>query len=174
LYRKPGEKLKFKTPSGKIELASSKMRKAGFDAVPKYTPPAESPPGYFRMLFGRTPFHTFARTTNNRVLLELQSENDLWINEQVGKDLGLKNGQYVFIENQDGIQSSNKIRVRLTQRVRPEIVYMHHGFGHTNPALKAGYKKGVLDTEMLSHTDIDPTMGSVGVQNNFVKIIKEA
>ena len=174
LYRKPGEKLKFKTPSGKIELASSKMKKAGFDAVPHYTPPAKSPPGYFRLLFGRTPFHTFARTTNNRVLLELQSENDLWINEQIGKDLGLKNGEYVTIENQVGIQSSFKIRVRLTQRVRPEIVYMHHGFGHTNPALKAGYKKGVLDTEMLSETVIDPTMGSVGVQNNFVKIIKEA
>ena len=174
LYRKPGEKLRFKTPSGKIELASSKMKKAGFDAVPKYTPPAESPPGYFRLLFGRSPFHTFARTTNNRVLLELQEENDLWVNEQTGKDLGVKTGQYVYIENQDGIRSSNKIRIRLTQRVRPEIFYMHHGFGHTNPALTAGYKKGVLDTEMLSHTDIDPTMGSVGVQNNFIKIIKEA
>ena len=174
LYKKPGAKLKFKTPSGKIELASSKMEKHGFDRVPQYTAHPEAPKGYFRMLFGRTPAHTFARTTNNRLLMELYSENDIWINEQVGKDLELKTGDYVRLKNQDGIKSTFKVKVRLTQRIRPDAVWMVHGWGHTSPQLKAGYGKGASDNEMLTKTVLDPVMGSIGTQHNFVTFIKEA
>ncbi len=174
LYKQPGEKLKFRTPSGKIELASSRMKKAGFDAVPRYTAHPQAPKGFFRLLFGRTPSHTFARTTNNRLLMELYSENDIWINEQIGKDLGLKSGDYVRLSNQEGKKSTFKVKVRLTQRVRPEVVWMVHGWGHTDPNLRAGYGKGASDTEMLTHTVIDPVMGSVGTQHNFVTFTKEA
>ena len=96
-YRKPWESLKFRTPSGKIELASSKLKARGFDAVPRYTPPQENPPGYFRLLFGRAPMHTFGRTANNRFLGELMPENELWVNEITGKDMKLKPGEYVSI-----------------------------------------------------------------------------
>ena len=174
LYRKPGKKLKFKTPSGKIELASSLLRKHGFDAVPQYTAHKEPPKGYFRLLFGRTPAHTFARTTNNRLLMQLYSENSVWVNKQAGLDMGLKDGEYVYLMNQDGQKTSNNVKVQLTQRIRPDAVWMVHGWGHTDSRLKAGYKKGAMDTEMLTNTVVDPIMGSIGTQNNFVTFIREA
>ena len=174
IYRQPGEKLKFKTPSGKIELASSALKKAGFDAVPKYTKHRENPPGYFRLLFGRAPMHSFGRTTNNRVLLEMMGENSLWINEQAAEKVGLKDGEYVYLQHENGTRSNYSIKVKLTQRVRDDVVYMVHGFGHSDPRLRGGFKKGINTSEMIINTKIDPLMGAVGTQHNFVTFSREA
>ena len=58
----------FGTPSGKIELYSKQLAEKGFDPVPKYTRHPTAPAGHFRLLFGRSPLHTFSRTTNNFML----------------------------------------------------------------------------------------------------------
>ncbi|MBF0286793.1 MAG: molybdopterin-dependent oxidoreductase [SAR324 cluster bacterium] len=168
LYRQPGEALQFKTPSGKIELASSRLREAGFDAVPQYQPPPENPPGYFRLLYGRAPMHTFGRTANNRVLGELMPENELWVNQVAGRDMKLKHGEYVYLVNQDGVKSTTKIKIRLTERIRPDAVYMVHGFGHTDARLEFAYQRGVNSSDMITQLSTDPIMGATGMNNNFV------
>ncbi len=168
LYRQPGEVLRFKTPSGKIELASQRLEAAGFDAVPQYQPPPENPPGYFRLLYGRAPMHTFGRTANNRVLGELMPENELWVNQIAGNDMKLKHGEYVYLVNQDGVKSQTKIKIKLTQRIRPDAVYMVHGFGHTDPRLEFAYQRGVNSSDMITSLSIDPIMGGTGMNNNFV------
>jgi len=174
IYRKPGKILKFKTPSGKIELASEKLRELGFDAVPQYTPPPENPPGYFRLLFGRAPMHTFGRTANNRFLGELMPENEIWINEISGRDMKLKHGEYIYLVNQDGVKSKTSIKVRLTQRIRPDAVYMVHGFGHTHPWLKQAGGRGASDADLVTQQSIDPIMGGTGMNNNFVTFTRKA
>lgn len=174
IYRRPGQKLTFRTPSGKIELASSKLKKKGFDAVPKFTQHREIPEGYFRLLFGRAPMHTFGRTTNNRILLEMMPENTVWVNEQAGKKMGLKNGEYVYLQHENGTRSHYSIKVKLTQRIRHDAVYIVHGFGHTDPRLKGGFQKGVSSNELLFNTKVDPIMGAVGTQHNFVTFSREA
>lgn len=50
---------KFKTPSGKIELYSKELKEKGFDPVPKYTKHKQPPEGWFRLIYGRAPVHTF-------------------------------------------------------------------------------------------------------------------
>ncbi|MBF0278838.1 MAG: molybdopterin-dependent oxidoreductase [SAR324 cluster bacterium] len=168
LYRKEGEMLRFKTPSGKIELASQRLKDAGFDAVPQYYPPPENPPGYFRMLYGRAPMHTFGRTANNRVLGELMPENELWVNEIAGHDMKLKHGEYVYLVNQDQVKSRTRIKVRLTQRIRPDAVYLVHGFGHTDPRMEFAFRRGVSDADLVTKLSVDPIMGGTGMNNNFV------
>lgn len=174
LYRQPAEPLRFRTPSGKIELASAQLAQAGFDAVPRYTPPPAAPPGYFRLLHGRAPMHTFGRTANNRMLGELMPENELWVNAVTGKDVGLKSGEYVYLVNQDGVRSRTPIKVRLTERIRPEAVYMAHGFGHTDPRLKFAAGKGASDADLITHLSLDPIMGGTGMNNNFVTFTRSA
>ena len=66
-------------------------------------------------------------------------ENELWINSTVANQLGLVNGEYIHLENQDGIQS-DKIRLRVTPGIHPESVYMVHGFDQKSPALRLAYK----------------------------------
>jgi len=176
LYRKAGQPLNLKTPSGKIELASSLLRKAGFDAVPHYTPQPEAPEGYYRMLTGRKPMLTFGRTANNRFLGDVATakENEVWVNAETAARHSLKNEEYVHLKNQAGVVSEFPVKVKVTQRIRPDAVFMVHGFGHTAAKMTWAYKRGASHNQLISRTDIDPAIGSVGFQNNFVTFIKEA
>jgi len=95
----------FPTPSGKIEIYSEALARAGFDPLPVYEPVEEPPPGYFRLLYGRHPLHTFGKTQNNPWLAEVYPENEVWVNDEAAAALGLKNGDLVLLENQDGVRS---------------------------------------------------------------------
>jgi thiosulfate reductase/polysulfide reductase chain A len=168
LYIQPGEDVRFNTPSGKIELHSGQLAAAGFDGVPRFTPHPEPPAGYYRLIQGRAPAHTFARTTNNPLLNELMSENDLWVNTATAEDWGLENGQYVHLRNQDDRLSQFPIRVRVTERIRPDCVYMVHGFGHTEKLLTKAFGRGADDNELLADVRVDPIMGGTSRRNTFV------
>ncbi|MBN1278545.1 MAG: molybdopterin-dependent oxidoreductase [Chlorobiaceae bacterium] len=176
LYRKQGEPLNLNTPSGKVELASAQMKAAGFDAVPKYTPQPEAPAGFYRMLTGRKPMLTFGRTANNRFLGDVATakENEVWVNNRIAEKHSLQNGEYVHLKNQAGVVSEFPVKVKVTQRIRTDAVYMVHGFGHSAAKLTWAHKRGASHNQLISRTDIDPAMGGVGFQNNFVTFIKEA
>ena len=160
----------FPTPSGKIEFYSLQLAEKGHDPVPKFKKHPEPPAGYFRLLFGRSPVHTFSKTQNNRLLGEMQDENELWININIARRLGLKNSGYVKLQNQDGVVS-NKIKVKATERIRQDCVYMTHGFGHNAKMMKQALLKGASDSQMITKYAIDPLMGGTGMNVNFVTIV---
>lgn len=162
----------FGTPSGKIELYSKQLAEKGFDPVPQYTRHAEPPEGYFRLLFGRAPLHTFSRTSNNFMLTDLQRENALWLNTKKGKELGLKNGEYVSLVNQDGVMANGRIKVKLTQRLRDDAVYMNHGFGVHAKGMSRADNQGIADDDLITKHAVDPLMGGTAMRGNFVKIVK--
>lgn len=158
----------FNTNSGKIELYSTAMDDEGYKPLPVFTHHEQPPEGYYRLNYGRAPMHTFSRTANNPNLTDLMDENSVWVNPKVAKEWDLKNGQYIWLENQDGIISSNSIKVRITERIRWDSVYMVHGFGHTNKKLTRAHRRGASDSELISRVHIDPIMGGTGMRGNFV------
>jgi thiosulfate reductase/polysulfide reductase chain A len=168
-----GLPLAFDTPSGKVEFWSQRLKDKGFDPVPKYTKHEEPPAGYFRLITGRAPVHTFSRTQTNTLLGQLMRDNEVWVNTATARQIGLKNGAYVQLKNQDGIVS-NKVRVKATQRIRPDTVYMVYGFGHTNPALKSAYLKGASVAGLTTKYKTDPLMGGTSIHSNFVTFMVEA
>ena len=163
----------FDTPSGKIEFFSLQLKDAGFDPVPKFQPPEEPPAGSFRLLYGRAPMHSFSRTQTNPLLSEMMDENEVWLNADIAHRLGFENGQYVRLKNQDGVVS-NPIRIKATQRIRGDCVYMVHGFGHTARGLGKAYLKGASDSQLITRYAIDPLMGGNGMSINFVTLESEA
>ncbi|GBD91675.1 polysulfide reductase chain A precursor [bacterium BMS3Abin04] len=163
--------IKFKTRSGKIELYSQTLKDYGFDPIPVYEPLDDVPKGYFRLAYGRSPIHSFARTQNNEILHGYMPDNYLWINSTVANKLGLVDGEYVNLENQDGILS-DKIRLFITPGIHPESVFMVHGFDQKSPFLKLAYKHGASDTYLMSRVNVDPLSGGTGMRVNFVRIIK--
>jgi thiosulfate reductase / polysulfide reductase chain A len=173
LYFEDGVPAEFDTPSKKIEFYSLQLEKAGFDPVPRYTPPVAGPAGSFRLLFGRAPMHSFSRTHSNRLLSDLMSENAVWLNHTAASRLGLKSDDYVRLRNQDGVVS-NRVRVKATERIRPDCVYMVHGFGHTARGLRHAYGKGASDAHLVTRYKTDPLMGGTGMNINFVTIEPEA
>jgi len=159
----------FDTPSGKIELYSQQLADAGFDPIPVYTRPEEPPPGTFRLLSGRAPVHTFGRTTNNRFLSEVYSENEVWLNATAAAALGLEDGTRVVLVNQDEVRSE-PARLKATQRIRPDCVYVVHGYGHDAPGLTFARGRGLSDSRLITRVRIDPLMGGTGMNVNFVRI----
>src|SRR6266545_5323089 len=166
-----GLELSFKTPSGKIELSSAQMAAAGLPPLPPYTRPEEPAPGQFRLLYGRTPVHTFGRTTNNRFLSQVTSGNEVWLNAKVAKEKGLASGEKVVLVNQDGVRSE-PVPLKATQRIRPDCVFVVHGYGHTSPRLLFAKGRGLDDAKLMTRVKIDPAMGGTGMNVNFVTVEK--
>jgi len=173
LYLVEGQDYQFPTASGKIELYAEGFGEAGFDPLPNYTAHPEPKEGYYRLIYGRAPMHTFSRTSNNALLADLMDENDVWVNPKVARIWGLKNGQKVWLMNQDGVTSSFPIKVRITERIRWDSVYMVHGFGQTQKELSIAYGKGASDTELITRVMVDPIMGGTGLRGNFVTFLLE-
>ncbi len=173
LYFKKGEELEFNTPSGKIELWSNEMAAENFDPIPVYTPHPEPEEGFYRLIYGRAPMHTFSRTANNHNLWDLKKENAVWVNPKVAKLWDFNNGDLVWLKNQDGIVSSFPIKVRITERIRWDSVYMVHGFGHSKKSLSRAYGHGANDSELITKVMIDPVMGGTGMRGNFVTFLQE-
>ncbi len=173
LYFLEDEEIEFHTNTGKIELYSTTMEANGFDPMPKYTAHQESSEGFYRLIYGRTPAHTFSRTTNNPNLTALKAENDLWVNPKVASEWGFKNGQKLWLQNHQGKVSEFPIKIRITERIRWDSVFTAHGFGRTDKRLTRGYGRGISDSEMVSDVKIDKETGSTGMRNNFVTFLTE-
>jgi thiosulfate reductase / polysulfide reductase chain A len=174
VYLEEGAAIEFFTPSGRIELYSPQLAALGFDPIPTWHDGAleEPPPGYYRLLTGRAPMHTFGRTTNNRLLSETHDENAVWVNADVARRWGLVDGERVHLQNQDGVRSTFSAPVKVTQRIRPDAVYMVHGYGRTARGLGQAYGRGIDDNELITRYRTDPIMGGTGMNVNFVTFVR--
>lgn len=173
LYFAEDEEVEFYTDSKKIELFSPYLESLGFDPLPKYTQHPEPPEGYYRLIYGRAPMHTFSRTANNPNLTDLMDENSVWVNPKVAKEWGLINDQYIWLKNQDDIVTDFSVKVRVTERIRWDSVYIVHGFGHKQQQMKRCFGRGVSDTQMITKVLVDPIMGGTGMRSNFVTFVTE-
>jgi len=162
--RKDG--IKLKTPSGKIELVSSLLQKAGFESFPAYEPIAKPSQGEFRLTVGRCAAHTHISTQNNLYLNELVPENSLWINNRAAEGLGIKDGSLVSVSSNNG---SGMIKSYVTDLIHPEAVFMLHGFGHRAEMGARAFNKGLSDALIMKNIS-DKTGGSPALHDTFVKV----
>lgn len=172
-YITPDHQPKFHTDSGKIELYSEELGDNGFDPIPRYEPIEQPPTGQYRLLYGRSQVHTFTRTVNNQWLWELFKENRVWLNAGEARRLGLQNEALVRLVNQDGVKSE-PVRLKVTERIRPDCVYMVHGFGQHSRAMTRAYNRGADDQELITRYKVDPICGVTGMRVNFVTVEREA
>ena len=131
IYFEEGVRPKFPTPSGKIEFTSLQLAAAGFDPVPSTGGPPEALPAIYRLLYGRAPVHSFSRTQSNRILSDMMPrERSLGHPRHRARHELEQRTSTSALKNQDGVVS-NPGQGAHTERIRPDCVYMVHGFGHT-------------------------------------------
>jgi thiosulfate reductase/polysulfide reductase chain A len=159
----------FPTQSGKIELYSTVLKDLNFDPLPVFVAPEQPPSGYARLIYGRAPMHSFARSENNQWLNDLMPENQVWIGPAFAAQSKVKDGAWVTLENQDGYRSA-ALQVRVTEGIRNDCAYMVHGFGANASKLRRANHKGASDTPLISRTKVDPIMGGTGMRVNFVRV----
>ena len=159
---------RFITKSGKIEIFSERLQENGYDPLPVYQPPIQPGAGQFRMVLGRKGFYTHANNTNNPWLNEFEPENSLWIHPEPANRLGIKTGDLVEVSSSAG---AVRIRAKVTQEIRPDCVFMLHGFGKKSRWQKLAYNVGACDAEVLE-TAWDKVSGNAAFHETFVRVAK--
>lgn len=163
------EKLSFGTESGKIEIVNSKWESMGIQCLKPYASPNTPKAGSFRLLFGRKGYQTHGMWQNNPVLSELLGSNDLIINTEQAKNLGIADGDTVEVSNGD---AKGTIKAKLSDFIHPEAVFMLHGFGTDVPAKKRAYGKGLADQIFMKGklSEWDPAGGGINLCESFVTV----
>jgi thiosulfate reductase/polysulfide reductase chain A len=156
----------FNTPSGKIEIYSETLARAGFSPWPTWEEPPAPPAGQFYLLTGKVGQHTQFATQNNLYLHKYQDEPRLWMNDEVASQRGLDDGDWVVVSSPVG---QVKTRLQATPAIRPDCVYLPPGFGHLSKALRTAYGVGASDSD-LHVTYTDPISGGQALSQTFVAV----
>ena len=167
MYRKyEGVMGGFFTPSKKVELYSKRLEERGYDPLPVYKEPAESPVSrpeiakeypLILMTGSKLEMYTHSMMRNIPVLYEHFPKNLLEINPKTAMELGIEDGDVVGVESpRGGIECSAYI----TDRIDPRVVSLYHGFAESNCNI-------LTDNEAL-----DPVTGSTGLKSSLCKVEK--
>jgi len=124
----------FSTPSKKIEIYSEAFKKEGFDPLPTYREPDQSPMGDPK-LFKKYPlilttgarnlYYTHTQHRNIKGLKERSPEAYAEINSKTAKRYEIRNGDPIIVESNRG-----KIRVKalVNEDMMEEVVSIPHGW----------------------------------------------
>lgn len=169
-YRKKG----FPTPSGKIELASSRLERAGYDPVPNFSPPvyaASNPEFPLTLLTGiRSMTYHHSRFRNHRWARKAQNAPELRIHPRTAEQHGIAEGDWVRVETPDG-GGRVLLSAWVTEEVPEDIVAT--GMGWWFPELP-GPDHGALtfnvDAAIRYGPPWDPIAGSAEARNCACRI----
>jgi thiosulfate reductase / polysulfide reductase chain A len=158
----------FKTLSKKVELYNQRYADADLDPMPVYHRPKPIKSDRFILVVGRNAYNTQGSTTNNLLLRELISGNQLWLNPVPAKKMNIKHGDRVLVKSPVGRQV---IKVRVTKETREDTVYMETGFGAISKGLTGVFRCGACIVELLEDKH-DEICGNMAMHETHVSIRK--
>jgi len=128
------EKKGFSTPSRKIEIYSETFAKAGFDPLPTYREPDQSPMSGSE-LYKKYPlilttgarilYYTHGQHRNIKALKEKIPEPFAEIHPKTATQYGIKDGDPIVVESNRG---KIKVKARVTQDILEGVVSIPHGW----------------------------------------------
>ena len=166
----PRDKLRFPTPSGKIEIESDVLKKAGLAGLPPYEPKTAPAGDEFTLLFSKTATLAHGQSLNNPLLREIAPEQVLWIHPDRARPLGIGDGDEVEISG--GGRYGGRIKAKVTPWIHPEAVFMLHGYGATVPLATRARGVGLAD-QRLQHGklyEFDPAGGGCALTETVVQV----
>lgn len=156
----------FLTPSKKVQLYSKSLEELGYDPLPMYREPAESPisqPELAReypliLITGaKLEMYTHSMMRNIPKLYEQFPENLLEINPKAAAGLGIEDGEVVGVESPRG---RIECKAHVTDCIDQRVVCLYHGFAESNCNI------------LTDNKAIDPITGSVGLKSLLCKVEK--
>jgi thiosulfate reductase/polysulfide reductase chain A len=119
---------------------------------------------------GRNAYITQSASTNNSLLWELEPENSLWIHPDPARRLGIKDGEKVKVASRAG---SDVLKALVTEKTRPDTVYMDTGFGAISKGLSKIFGKGACIAEVLED-HADAISGNMAMHETLVTVNRVA
>jgi anaerobic selenocysteine-containing dehydrogenase len=171
----------FSTPSGKFELYSTRLEAWGYDPLPRYREPPESPfntPELYKeypyiLITGmRSP--GFFHTENRQVpwLRELHRDPVIEIHPQTAEKEGIREGDWVVIESPRG---RVRQRAKLFAGIDPRVIGAQHAWWFPERE-DPGHGWDESNINILTdniYDSCDPAMGATSVRTLLCKIYPE-
>ena len=136
--------------------------------MPVYHSPKRVPEGRFRIVVGRNAYITQGPSTNNELLSELVPENSLWLHPAPAGKLKIKMGDTVEVKSAVGKEG---LKVRITEEIRKDTVYMDSGFGVISKGLSNVYGKGACISAVIEDHS-DEISGNMAMHETMVTVRK--
>jgi len=160
-YKKDG----FRTPSGKVELYSEALAEKGYDPMPTFKEPLESPvatpdPGYPLILTTGARIVQFCHSQHRNIprLRRDAPEPLADIHPQTAAGHGVRDGDMVTLSTKRG---SIDIKARVTDEILPNVVAIPHGWDEANANV------------LTSQEPADPIIGYPGLKALLCNVRKK-
>jgi anaerobic selenocysteine-containing dehydrogenase len=169
----------FKTPSGKVELYSKRLKEWGFDPLPIYYEPPETPfsdpelAKEYPLIF-ITWKHKPYRHSGGKQIASLrgrQPEPIIMIHPETADKLGIKEGDWVCIETGRG---RIKQKAALTASIDPRVVGVDYGWWFPDKKVSELYGWAESNVNMLTNDKppFNREIGSANLRGFLCKVYK--
>ncbi|MFQ5539008.1 MAG: molybdopterin dinucleotide binding domain-containing protein, partial [Candidatus Binatia bacterium] len=164
----------FSTPSGKIELASSLLARAGHDPLPDFVPPSYSVEDRAYPLILLTGIRTMAyhhsRFRNHSWARKAQADPEVRVHPETASHYGIIDGDWVWVETPQGKEGVH-LRAQLTDAVPVGVVATGMGWWYPEaPGPDHGAGKINIEAAIPYGPYWDPISGSAEARNSACRI----
>jgi anaerobic selenocysteine-containing dehydrogenase len=180
-FRKYENDKGFKTPTGKIELYSTRLEAMGYAPLPTYQEPPESPlsrpdltDAYPLVLTtgARIPFFFNSEHRQVERLRRAHRDPIVEIHPETAQHYGIKTNDWVWIETQRG---RIKQKARVTTGIDPRVVAAQHGWWFPEEAApEYGVWRSNVNVLTNNQPPYDPAMGTYQLRALLCRIEKVA
>jgi anaerobic selenocysteine-containing dehydrogenase len=164
----------YKTPSGKVEIFSHQLKELGYSPMPlwKELSKLPQPSTEYPLLLtnAKEIAYMLSGYKNIPSLRNIKPEPVVQLNPKTAQKLGLKDGDWVYIENNKG-----KIGQRLTfnSDLDPRVVMASFGWWFPEQASTIyGWNKSNINILTRSEPPYDPTNGAVDIRGIPCRVYK--
>jgi len=179
-YEKEG--YRFPTETGKIELYSKRWEKYGYDPLPYYEEPPQSPystPELFEqyplILISGARTNIFYHGAFRQIpwLRELFPEPTIEIHPDTAEKLGIRDRDWVWIETSQK-EGRVKLKAEITLGIHPKVVSArsHWWFPERADDPERGCMESNINVVLSAGAPYDPISGSTVVRGHLCKIYK--
>jgi len=169
----------FPTPSGKVELYSSKLKEWGFDPLPTYYEPPETPLSSPDLLAEYPLVFTSRkdgcyRHSGGRQIASLRGthpEPTTLVHPQTAEQLGIANGDWVYVETRRG---KIKQKAVLSADIDPRVVVVDYAWWFPEDDAADLYRWAQSNINILTNDEppFNREMGATNLRGGLCKIYK--
>ncbi|HXF76463.1 MAG TPA: molybdopterin-dependent oxidoreductase [Methylomirabilota bacterium] len=167
----------FDTPSGKIEIYSTRFAEAGYPPLPAFEPERSGDGDDFPLIltFFRDIHFCDEQHRNVPRLRRAVPEPFLEIHPSTAAAQGIKDGDWIFLESASG---KVRLKARLNDSLHPSVVATVYGWWQPCQELKLGGYDPFSDAGanlnlLIPNTDLDPISASVAHRAQRCRVTKE-
>ena len=174
------EEAGFRTPTKKIELYSTIFEKHGYQPLPTYVEPPESPVSspelmdeypYILITGGRTIEYYHSSGRQIKPLRDRRPDPEIEVHPETAVREGLKEGDWVWVETPQIKGERARFKVRFFEGIDPRVVHVPHGWWFPErPEPDHGCFESNIAVVLSDDPPREPICGSVRMRGTLCRI----